>query len=135
EDFEGGEGWLGSLITLRADLAAGDLRCLYLAWLSGLELIADEDEDALEPPVPPGLGKLSASLKRFADFLRVDPDLIEVAAASSSGEAPAGPSAEDLAAWVAGLPGAEKDRLLLRLLQGEAAQAGRELLQRFRKDQ
>ena len=48
----------------------------------------------LEPPVPPGLAKLSAPLRALADFLRIDDELIEVAAAGATGEAPAGPSRE-----------------------------------------
>ena len=115
DDFEGGEGWLASLIPLRADLLAGDLRCLYLGWLAGVE-VREVADDELEPPVPPGLRKLSASLQRLADFLRVDSDLIETAALSSLGERRAGPSAEELAAWVAALPEAEKDRMLLRAM-------------------
>ena len=31
---EGGEGWLASILPVRAELASGDLRCLYLGWLS-----------------------------------------------------------------------------------------------------
>jgi hypothetical protein len=132
DDFEEGEGWLARLIPLRSDLLAGDLRCLYLAWLSGIE--AGADEDALEPPVLPGLQHLSGSLEALADFLRVDPNLIEVAARASMGEAPAGPSAEELARWVTALSDTEKVGLLVRLMQGEASHLGGELLQRFRTD-
>ncbi|MBV9122506.1 MAG: hypothetical protein JO112_03960, partial [Planctomycetes bacterium] len=70
EDFEEGEGWLASLLPLRADLLAGDLRCLYLAWLTGIEY-SEADDDESEPPVPPGLGQLSAPLRSFLDFLRL----------------------------------------------------------------
>jgi hypothetical protein len=48
---------------------------------------------------------------------------------------PSGPSSEELAAWVAGLPRAEADRALVRLMQGEGTSLAGELLQRFRKDQ
>ena len=62
---------LSSMISVRAELARGDLRALYLGWLAcgqGGEL---DDEDR-EPPVPPGLGQLSASLE--ANFKRADSD-------------------------------------------------------------
>ena len=48
-----GHGLLASIIPVRADLAAGDLRLLYLGWLrcvQSQELADDEPE----PPVPPG---------------------------------------------------------------------------------
>lgn len=69
--FEGGEGWLTSLLPLRADLMAGDLRCLYLAWLAAKKNNQISDEE--KPPTPPKIGRLSASLQRFAEFLRVSP--------------------------------------------------------------
>ncbi len=132
-DWEEGEKWMASLIPLRADLFAGDLRCLYLGWLAAVAS-SEVDEDLIEPPVPAGLDKLSAPLKRFAEFLRVDTDLIEVAALASVGSAPLGPSAAELAAWVATLPEAEKDGFLLRVIQGEAPYLGKELLQRCWED-
>lgn len=54
-DFdEGGEGWLASIIPVRADMAAGDLRALYLGWLLCVQAgeLADDDN---EPPVPANL--------------------------------------------------------------------------------
>lgn len=133
EDFEEGEGWLASLIPLRSDLLAGDLRCLYLGWLAGVQN-GEVEESEIEPPVPPGLRQPSAPLRRFSDFLRLDPDLVEAAAAASGEGMPSGPSTEELAAWVAGLPRAETDRVLVRLMQGEGVPLAGELLQRFRKD-
>ena len=82
EDYAGweeGEGWLGALIPLRAELLSGDLRALYLAWLLGAQLeTLDEHEE--EPPVPPGLKNLSAALKCLVDYLRLEPDLVAAAA-------------------------------------------------------
>jgi hypothetical protein len=125
-----GSGWLSSLVPLRADLGSGDPRALYLGWLlrvQGGEL----EEDETEPPVPPGLRTPNASLKAFADFLRVDEDLAAVAAEASPDqqEAPAG---EDLERWVAALPETEKTRLLLRAVSGEGPMVRMELLRLFR---
>ncbi|MGH3155115.1 MAG: hypothetical protein ACRDNF_00855 [Streptosporangiaceae bacterium] len=61
---------------IHAELAAGDLRPLYLAWLAAWG-IWERDEDAfdydeendLEPPVPAGLGTLTAPQRALADFL------------------------------------------------------------------
>jgi hypothetical protein len=98
-----GQGWLSSLIPLRADIAGGDYRTLYLAWLLCAQSQELED-DAIEPPCPPGLGTLSAPLRAFADFLRIDNDLIEVAAAANP--TVVGLSlGEDFERWVSVLPG------------------------------
>lgn len=92
-DDEEAEGWLPALLPLRSDLVAGDLRALYLAWLAGAA--AGFLDDAIEPLVPPGLGDLSASLKALAEFLRVDDDLVAVAAERSAAP-PAAPAPEEI---------------------------------------
>jgi hypothetical protein len=120
-----GSGWLSSLISLRADLRRGDYRALYLAWL----LCAQSGElagEALEPPVPAGLGTLTAPLRALSDFLRLDEDLLEIAAAGSSGVEVA--PRRDLEQWIAALPAAKKAALLVRLMAGEEPQLQEELL-------
>ncbi|MBI4564840.1 MAG: hypothetical protein HY716_09140 [Planctomycetes bacterium] len=131
-DWEAGEGRLSSIIPLRADLLSGDLRCLYLGWLLGVQR-GEIKDGALEPAVPPGLTKLSAPLKSLADFLRIDGDLIEVAARGSATEV--GGSTEDgeFRRWIQSLPGTEKDDLFVRLAGGEDHHVRAELLQRFRR--
>ncbi|WP_158889250.1 hypothetical protein [Amycolatopsis anabasis] len=129
------EASLSAIVGVRAELAAGDLRPLYLAWLATFGACEWDDfhfdaDDELEPPVPPGLGTLTAAQRGLADFLRLDEDLLAVAAQTSP------PLEEiidvDLANWVTTLPVAEKDRLLARVVQGEAARVRMELLRRFR---
>jgi hypothetical protein len=143
DEWEEGEGWMASLIPIRADLMRGDLRALYLGWLAGIQTRGgyDEDEDdvldgdELEPPVPPGLAKLSGPLGALAKFLRIDDELIEVAAEGSKGEAPAGPSRDDMKKWVKSLPAVVKDDALVRFLAEEGDLALRaELLRMFRDD-
>jgi len=56
EDEEG-SGWMSSVITVRAELASGDLRVLYLGWLLCVQAQV-LDEDALDPPVPAGVDRL-----------------------------------------------------------------------------
>ncbi len=73
------EGMLASLISVRSELACGDLRALYLGWLLCVQSGELEPVD-LSPPVPPGLTKLSGSLTSLAEFLRIDRTLIRVAA-------------------------------------------------------
>jgi len=126
----GDEDWMPAMLALRQDILQGDYRALYLAWLAGL---VEADEDGEEPPVPAGLGKLSPALEQLADFLYLDPHLVAVAAEASVAPAPP-PSAKELAAWVAKLPAAEKDRALLRAAQGQGAQVGVELQRRYRAE-
>jgi hypothetical protein len=120
-------GQLAGMVQARSELAAGDLRLLYLAWLLALQ--SDEvDNEETEPPVPAGLANLSAGLRAIVDFFEIDEDLIAVAAASSPAiKEPAG-----LAEWVAALSAAEKDELLTRTAAGEGAQVQALLLRRFR---
>jgi hypothetical protein len=125
-----GSGRLSSLVSLRADLVNGDLRMLYLAWLRSVQG-AELDDETPEPPVPPGLGMLTAPLKAFAEFLRIDQDLIAAAAAGSPAEAEAVSDA-DVAGWVAALPESEKTAWLLRLASGQEVHLRAELLKTFR---
>lgn len=138
EDEEGdgdtGEGWLASLISLRADILAGDLRALYLGWLLAAQN-GEFDDDELEPLLPPGcpsLRELSAPLKALADFLRVDGDLIMVAAEGLPPDTPESSPAA-LASWIGALPSSEKDALLVRVADGEGPVVRCEMLRRFRE--
>jgi hypothetical protein len=120
-------GQLTAMVQARAELAAGDLRLLYLAWLLALQSDEVDDEDT-EPPVPAGLEHLSASLQAVVDFFEIDEDLIAVAAASS----PSLQEPEGMAGWITSLPAEQKDALLARVATGEGAQVRALLLRRFR---
>jgi hypothetical protein len=124
------EGRLAAIVPARAELAGGDRRLLYLAWLLCVQN-QELDEDEPEPAVPAGLAKLSGPLRAVADFLRLDPDLLDVAAAASRRLTEEEPSAAVLRRWVEGLPVADKDEVLLRVLRGEAGLLRSELLRRF----
>ncbi|MEO3929294.1 hypothetical protein ABGB07_36395 [Micromonosporaceae bacterium B7E4] len=130
EAWWGEEGRLAAIAPARADLAGGDQRLLYLAWLLCLQNRELEDDEP-EPPVPAGLAELSGPLQALADFLRLDPDLLEAAAGASRPLIDEKPSAADLRRWVEGLPEADKDEVLVRLLRGDAGLLRSELLRRF----
>lgn len=125
-----GQGWLSSLIPLRADLANGDYRTLYLAWLLAAQK-GELDDDDPEPPCPAGLRKLSAPLRAFADFLRIGQDLLATAAERSR-EPGATVPARELRRWIAALPDADKTALLIRLVEEGEPHLRAELLRRFR---
>jgi hypothetical protein len=75
---------------------------------------------------------MSAPQQALADFLRLDPDLLAVAAEASPALTTAQDDPGELAQWLARLPPAEKDKLLLRVAQDQAAQVRMELMRRFR---
>lgn len=131
---------LSAIVGTRAELMTGDFRPLYLAWLAAYgawerdEDVFDRDaDDDLEPPVPPGLGALTASQRALADLLRLDDVLIEVAAQASPIEEKVD-DADEFDAWVNRMPTTDKDRLLVRVAQGESARVRTELLRQFRGD-
>lgn len=131
---EEGLGWLAEddaqlaqLAPLRDDLMRGDLRALYLLWLAAVDDDPKADE-LIEPPVPPGLGQLSAPLRALVEFFLIDQDLVDAAAAGSPALKAA---AEPLERWVPLLPEAERTSFLVRAARGESI--GLELLRRLRQ--
>jgi hypothetical protein len=135
------EALLSAIVGVRAELGAGDLRPLYLAWLAAYgawerdEDVFDRDaDDDLEPLVPPGLGTLTAAQRALADFLLLDNNLLTIAAQTSPPIEEVADDPGGLAASVTRLSVAEKNRLLARVVQGEAARVRMELLRRFRGD-
>jgi hypothetical protein len=136
---EGAEDSLPAIVGVRAELAAGDLRPLYLAWLAAYgtwerdeDAFGYDEEDELEPPVPGGLGVLTAPQRALADFLRLDADLLTIAAQASPPRAETQDDPRKLARWIKDLPPSDKDTLLHRVAQGQGAQVQMELRRRFR---
>ena len=127
-DWDGEHLTLGSMISIRNELARGDLRALYLGWLSAVQN-EEVHEDAVEPPVPAGLGKLDASLTALIAFLRIDQDLLRGAASVSAPLAPP-PKRRALSAWIRTLPANEMDNVLVRVL-ADGPHAAIELRDRF----
>jgi hypothetical protein len=130
-EWEEGEGWLSSLISLRADILNSDYRSLYLAWLFCVQMEEMED-DELEPTVPVNLAKLNAPLKSFVDFMRIDTDLVAVAAENSISE-DRHTDPKDLKIWIHNLPASEKDDVLFRLVEAPSPHLRAELLQQFQQ--
>jgi hypothetical protein len=124
------EDWLTKLVPLRDALIRGDLRLLYLAWLIAVQVAPEEeDEDIIEPPVPPNLGNLSPALHCFVDLFGLDEDLICAAAENSPVVVE---EAEPIEAWIAALSEAERNDFLVRLARGESHIAS-QLVQRLRQ--
>jgi hypothetical protein len=140
ENEDGDDEWwenenaLAAIVPVRPELAAGDRRLLYLAWLLCVQN-EELDEDEPEPPVPPGLTTLSGPLQGLADFLRLDADLLATAAEASAPLTRQAPPRAALATWVKQLPQADKDKVIVRLLDGDGAHLRAELLRRYSGDE
>jgi hypothetical protein len=128
DDWDDGSGRLAALAPLRTDVLSGDLRLFYLLWLTAVqdELIA---EDEVEPL--PGIAPLSGALEALADFIYIDPDLVQ-AAAELGADDPA-VSKDSLRNALAAIPEREKIELLLRAADGDSY-VGAELRKRLRKE-
>jgi len=133
QGWEEGQGWLSSLLGVRASLMRGDHRGLYLGWLAqaGAGCL---DEAADEPPVPPGLGELDASLRALAEFLRIPNDLLATASESSAPLQAHEIGAADIQSWLAGRSTVEKDALLAELIIGDQPHRLAVLRQRIKRE-
>jgi hypothetical protein len=76
-------------------------------------------DDELEPQVPPGLADLDGSLERLVEFLRVDTDLLEVAAAVSPPMQVQSLTLDAIREWIEGQTSAQRDRYLERFIAAE----------------
>ncbi|MBT8368866.1 MAG: hypothetical protein KJP23_29595 [Deltaproteobacteria bacterium] len=130
-EWEEGEGWLSSLISLRSDFLNSDYRSLYLAWLFCAQM-EEMENDELEPPVPPNLADINVPLKSFAEFMRIDTDLIAVAAENSISE-DRQTDPKVLKNWLHNLSVGEKDEILFRLVEAPDPYLRAELMQRFQQ--
>lgn len=127
-----GEGHLSSLLQIRNELVQGDFRSLYLGWLMSVQAGELKASDK-EPPVPHNLDALSGPQANLADFFRLDPDLLAVAARNSPRVKADAASDKEFAVWIASLPVPEKDKMLVQILMGAATTVGLELQSRFRR--
>ncbi len=119
-DWIEGEGILSELIGLRQEILQQDYRGLYLAWLKAIDLsegYIDIDKTQLEPPLPPGLGQLSAAQKAFTEIFELDEHLLNVTCASSGKLTTI--SEQTWQQAISQLSASERQDFLLRLAKGE----------------
>ncbi|MDE0125979.1 MAG: hypothetical protein OXN97_15530 [Bryobacterales bacterium] len=107
------EEWLESL---RSDVISGDLRLSYLLWLTAVErgFLRNECKEPLA-----GIGPLSAPLKKFAKFVKIDSDLVQSAAELSGSTYAGGASVDVSSSAIASIPDSEKVGLLRRIVNGD----------------
>ena len=133
DDFDpedDGQGWLSSLTAIRAHIAGGDERALYLAWLLDVQS-GEIDDDVVEPARRDGLGSLSSALDSFIDIMGLDRDLV-AAAADGGFKVQAMPPVKEINRWIATLGANEHVAMLSRVARGDGS-VGAELVRRFRQ--
>jgi hypothetical protein len=116
DDWDDGSGWLAALTPLRADLLAGDLRLLYLLWLTGVETDVFETDET-EPMA--GIGPLTGALEAFANFFGIDSDLVRAAAENPTVAVAEETSPDAARQMITAMPDHEKADLLVRLFDGD----------------
>ncbi|MBI9083301.1 MAG: hypothetical protein JEZ11_06845 [Desulfobacterales bacterium] len=145
-DWIEGDDMLDAMLPLRESIVQGDLRALFIAWLRGIQEIEydpkETDPEAWGyedpvPPVPPGLGELTAPLKELVDFLAIDPDLLAAATEYSAASGNTAPTADEIARYVSALSQADKDAMLCGIISGDdptgIAEFRQQALKFFRK--
>lgn len=99
---EGGGGWVDGpgmidpVLGVRREVARGDDRPLYLAWLlTTADRPDDEDEDRAGdgPPVPPGMCSLTSPQWSFVELFGIPDEVVEEAAARSTSRRASAPRA------------------------------------------
>jgi hypothetical protein len=129
EDCDDGAGQLAALAPLRAKILAGDLRMFYLLWLTAVE--ADVFADDTPEPLP-GVGPLDGALEAFAEFFRIDSDLVAAAAERNAQAAGGELQSSDVDSAIRALSDKERVGLLSRLYDGDPF-VGVELRRRVRE--
>jgi hypothetical protein len=115
-EWEDGGGYMASLAGLRAEVIHGDYRPLFLAWLADLEAEVIPAGEPV-PPIPPGLGKLTASQKSLVEFLGLDVQLVKMM--DAAGEDRSASPAVDINAALARISVADKDAWLKELVEAD----------------
>jgi hypothetical protein len=125
--------WLDRLTPLRTELLAGDLRPLYLAQLTILRDMNHDPSEAIEPPVPFGLGQPTACQLALAQFYELSRGLLEAAAR----DVPAAPTSVDprarFAEWLSTQSDVVKNSWLATVMAEPDSSVRAELMTAFRK--
>jgi len=128
--MEDGRGWMVRLSPVRDELLRGDIRSLYIGWLTVLtgEMM---DDDEIEPLSVSGLGSLTSAQQALAEFLEVGPDLLAGACMDSPAAQIEDISEKDVDMWIDALPRDEVKAVMKQLLEGKGHQTERSIKNRF----
>ena len=122
------------MLSLRAEIMAGDLRPLYLAHLAVARSSYSDPAEVPSAPVPAGLGKLSTAQRALAEFYEIGDSLIAAAARGGPESPPAADVTTLYEAWVEQRPEAAKNAWICRLMSDSGSTVGREILAEFQRN-
>jgi hypothetical protein len=124
-----------SLLSLRAEILAGDLRPLYLARLGVARDMNHDPEEEQEPPVPAGLNKVTQAQRALMELFGLSDALIAAAAENSPPLPQPKDAGNPYVAWLQQQPEARKTAWLAQLLADPQAAVRREILAEFQQHQ
>jgi hypothetical protein len=126
---------LDRLLSVRAEILAGDLRPLYLAHLAvGCDGNHDPEEEK-EGPVPAGLNRPTPAQRALAELYGLDDALLAAAARGSPPLPKRDDAADPYRGWLERQPEATKTAWLVRLMADAHADVRREVLAAFQSSQ
>ncbi len=128
--MEDGSGLMTDLAPVREELLRGDLRSLYIGWLSAVAAEILDDEE-MEPLSGIGLGNLTSAQQALAEFLDVDPDVLAGAAMGSPAPPKVEISPQQTDTWINALPPDVVNSILKQLLEGKGQEAESSIRNRF----
>ena len=126
------DAYLQSLVKIREQLIAGDLRALYLLWLCAAYDDNENPAETIEPSVPHGLAQVPARSTDLLPFFGLDPLMCEAAAVGTP-ELNFNDDGEDaIELWSFGISEARSRALLRRFLKDDPTAVKAELLAEIR---
>ncbi len=127
-----GEGWMESMVAVRAELMRGDLRALYLGWLASLRYLEPDDdaeaEAGLEPPFPRSVEALEAA-RDTGGFPPTRCGIDPLRRGRQPWRGPSEPARIETDPWIKSLPVADKDDYSQRFLARRGQHAPRGALE------
>ena len=129
EDYFDFDRLVAALPKIRESLIAGDLRPLYLGWLACVD-----NEDAIEPPVPGGLNKLTKELNELSAFYALSDDVVAAAALSAPALLKQPAKQESVEPWLQQRSAEELRDLMRRVIDGEGTSVQAETLATIRNE-
>lgn len=130
-----GEEYLDCVAKLREMLIAGDPRALYFVWLCGAISGNEDPEEAIEPPVPHGMGEFPSEVAELLSFFEQDPLLVAAAGSGIPKFDGQKSRSEQAKEWITALNDKRKVAIIEQLLGEDPFIVKAELLSEIRSTQ